>query len=309
MFTNKHLLAIIEEKTEHQPALEQAIEIAKVTGAQITAFLNIYDFASEIDAAIAGTFLHNMKRCTLDRQREWLAQLLTRFQSSGITIRAVVDWNKQLHAAVLEELKNKAYDCVLKTAHHHAILKRILFTPKDWHLIRACPIPLFLIQEKSLLQGKALVGVDLADIVADSKREALNARLIHTAKNLKETFGLTPYLIHAYPSIPALMTTTPDIVSPAEFQEELKSYRKKALQNLATQHNMDPAHTILAEGPIEVVVSQTAEDLFADWVIMGSHARAGASGFFIGNTAEALLERTSRNMLVIPQKTPETQNT
>ena len=163
---------------------------------------------------------------------------------------------------------------------------------------------------EALLMGLRLAeGVDLADIVADSKREALNARLIHTAKNLKETFGLTPYLIHAYPSIPALMTTTPDIVSPAEFQEELKSYRKKALQNLATQHNMDPAHTILAEGPIEVVVSQTAEDLFADWVIMGSHARAGASGFFIGNTAEALLERTSRNMLVIPQKTPETQNT
>jgi universal stress protein E len=303
MFIHKHLLAIIEEKTEHQPALEQAIEIARVTGAQITAFLNIYDFASEVDAAIAGTFLHNMKRCTLDRQREWLTQLLARFQSENIKIRAVVDWNKQLHVAVLEELKNQAYDCVLKTAHHHALLKRILFTPKDWHLIRSCPVPLFLIQEKSLLQGKALVGVDLADIVADAKREALNTRLIHTAQSLKETFGLTPYLIHAYPSIPALMATTPDMVSPGEFQEELKAYRKKSLQNLAAQHAIDPAHTLLAEGPIEVVVAQTAEELFADWVIMGSHARVGASGFFIGNTAEALLERTSRNMLVVPQKT------
>ena len=98
------------------------------------------------------------------------------------------------------------------------------------------------------------------------------------------------------------MNTTPDLVSPSEFQTELKAYREAALFQLADQQSIDSAKALIGEGPIELVVANAADEIFADLIIIGTHARQGASGFFIGNTAEALLEQTTRNLLVIPSK-------
>ena len=45
------ILAVVDPTTEDQKALKRAIELARKTGASITAFLTIYDFSYEMSYA------------------------------------------------------------------------------------------------------------------------------------------------------------------------------------------------------------------------------------------------------------------
>jgi len=54
-------------------------------------------------------------------------------------------------------------------------------------------------------------------------------------------------------------------------------------------------------GPAEFVINNIAKDLEAGVVVLGTVARTGMSGLFIGNTAEAVLEGSSTDVLVVKQ--------
>jgi nucleotide-binding universal stress UspA family protein len=55
----------------------------------------------------------------------------------------------------------------------------------------------------------------------------------------------------------------------------------------------------LIQGSAKQVIPQTAVSVEADLVVMGTLARAGVSGFFIGNTAETILEQLRCSVLAI----------
>ncbi|MEX2326506.1 MAG: universal stress protein, partial [Pseudomonadales bacterium] len=55
----------------------------------------------------------------------------------------------------------------------------------------------------------------------------------------------------------------------------------------------------LREGSPQLVLHEYAKDIGAGATVIGTIARSGASGLFIGNTAEAVLERTEIDMFVV----------
>jgi nucleotide-binding universal stress UspA family protein len=55
----------------------------------------------------------------------------------------------------------------------------------------------------------------------------------------------------------------------------------------------------LQRGDAIHVIPESARQLHADLVVMGTVARTGISGFFIGNTAEAILEQVQCSVLAI----------
>lgn len=58
-------------------------------------------------------------------------------------------------------------------------------------------------------------------------------------------------------------------------------------------------HYHLIQGPAQQVIPQTAERLGVDLVVMGTLGRTGVAGFFIGNTAEMVLEQLKCSVLAI----------
>jgi universal stress protein E len=53
------------------------------------------------------------------------------------------------------------------------------------------------------------------------------------------------------------------------------------------------------EGRAEFVIGQLADNLNADLVVVGTHARAGLKGMLLGNTAERLVHHLTTDVLTI----------
>jgi len=58
-------------------------------------------------------------------------------------------------------------------------------------------------------------------------------------------------------------------------------------------------HAHVGEGMAAEVIAETAEELDADLVIVGTVARDGLKGAVIGNTSERLLDHTRADILVL----------
>ena len=75
--------------------------------------------------------------------------------------------------------------------------------------------------------------------------------------------------------------------------EQLKSYLgKEAHEYLSPQFH-------LRRGTASTVIPETARQLQADMVVMGTVARTGIAGLLIGNTAETILEQLKCSVLAI----------
>jgi len=90
--------------------------------------------------------------------------------------------------------------------------------------------------------------------------------------------------------------------SEAEIQQSLKaeeSSHLQALQKLIAEAKL-AAHTLHhVRGKPEKTIAGIVEKIGADVVVMGTVARTGVSGFFIGNTAENVLRQMSCSLVAL----------
>lgn len=81
---------------------------------------------------------------------------------------------------------------------------------------------------------------------------------------------------------------------------------KKASQlflNQTKQHLNDKGiHTLVKEGGFADCILETAKELEADAIVMGSHSRRWLENIIMGNVTEKVLHHTSIPLLVIPTK-------
>jgi universal stress protein E len=68
----KKILAVIDPTTENQKALKRAIELARHSGGQITAFLTIYDLSYEMTTMLSGEEREAMRQSVINDRKLWL---------------------------------------------------------------------------------------------------------------------------------------------------------------------------------------------------------------------------------------------
>ena len=117
------------------------------------------------------------------------------------------------------------------------------------------------------------------------------------AEVLEEVLGAKVHLIYAYgPAVVMGDGADPMAYLIAKDKHDAEFKKAKAL---ASANNVLASNTKLRDGTPETIVTEYAEEISAEIIVLGTVARSGASGLFNGNTAESMLEKTQRDMFVI----------
>jgi len=141
------ILAIVDPATEDQKALKRAIELARKTGASITAFLSIYDFSYEMTTMLSGDEREAMRQSVINDRTQWLKAMLAELNIAELNIDCRVIWHNRPFEQIINQVLKNGYDIVIKGTHQHDKLKSVIFTPTDWHILRKCPCPVLLVKE------------------------------------------------------------------------------------------------------------------------------------------------------------------
>lgn len=76
--------------------------------------------------------------------------------------------------------------------------------------------------------------------------------------------------------------------------------------DMSKQHLRDDSiQTVIKEGDFAATIIDTAKELDADIIVLGSHGRRGLEKILMGSVAEQVLHRTTLPLFIIPTKAGE----
>lgn len=296
MNTIKQILAIIDPTVDSQHGLSRSIDLAKKSGASITAFMSIYDFSYEMTTMLSSDEREAMRNAVVKDRQTWLDGILAQYPE--LDIKSQVVWHNRTYEAIIDTVIDQQFDLVVKGTHQHDTLKSVIFTPTDWHLIRKCPAPVLLVKEHAWPEN----GNILAAVNAVSENEqhlALNDRIIKDAQFLCDLANAKLSLVNAYPATPVNIAIEIPEFNPSVYNESVKKHHVESTHELATKHQIAHQDCAIEEGLPEDVIPAVAAKLNSELVVIGTVGRTGFSAALVGNTAEHVIDSLDCDVLAL----------
>jgi universal stress protein E len=298
MSAYNNILVVLDPSVDKQKALNRAVELVRLQGGKLTAFLSVYDFSYEMTTMLSGEERESMRQAVIKDRELWISDFLAAPKAGGINVDIKVVWHNRPFEAVVHAVLEDNYDLVIKGTHDHDVLKSMIFTPTDWHILRKCPCPVLLVKDHDWPQG----GNIIAAVNAGSQQEhhlSLNQRVISKARQMAKMLNAHTHLVNAYPGTPVNIAIEIPEFNPQEYSSTMKHHHLDAVSGLAQQFDIDEAHCHVKEGMPEDVLPGMAETLDAEMVIIGTIGRTGFSAAIIGNTAEHVIDRLDCDVLAV----------
>ncbi len=293
-------LVVIDPTTIEQPALERAIESAKLTGGSLHLFECIHD-SYALQAPNGATCKSEAE--LIDAFTSQLSSFEEKVRAEQIEVSSQLIYQKNWREAVIKATCERQCAMVYKPSYFHTRAERSEDTA-DWTLLRNCPRPVMLIHNKSRWEDRrVLAAVNL--LADDAAHQKLNRNVISIASTLTDTYQADVHFINAIQEadVNTNATVDDDLWSANQFtsSQTKTSPKKIALSTdyIAEQCGVDENHAHIAKGfPTEVILKKACE-LQVDLIVVGTVARQGIRARILGNTVEELLDDIECDILAL----------
>jgi len=295
----QNILVAIDPQQDDQPALRRAVYLNQLIGGKIKAFLPIYDFSYEMTTLLSPDERTSMRQGVISQRSEWIREQAQAYLDAGVDIDIKVICHNRPYEAIIQEVLAHQHDLVLKMAHQHDRLEAVIFTPTDWHLLRKCPCPVWMVKDQPWPEGgKALVAVNLAS--EEPHHDALNQKLIRETVKLAESVNHTEvHLVGAYPITPINIAIELPDFDPSVYNDAIRGQHLVAMKALRQKFSISEEFTHVEKGLPEEVIPELSGQLGAGIVVLGTIGRTGLSAAFLGNTAEQVIDHLRCDLLAI----------
>lgn len=280
------ILVVIDPLEETHSALERCKEISPDADLQ----LHVCMFVS----ADSARDLAN----TLKEKASWLTDQVKPYIDLGYDISTEVAAFVRLYETVIQVAQKCAADLIFKPMRQHSIIRRVVLTSTDWNLIRLCPIPILLVSDREVIHGKPVIAA--VDVCShDENHEELNRIVLEQATQVADVLESKVTCVNAWHVSSAVMAAGSVDPTPYEIAHAKKIDHITESQTMCAKYDIPTERVLVEEGTAEFVINNLADDLQAGVIVLGTVARSGMSGLFVGNTAEAVLEGSSTDVLVV----------
>jgi nucleotide-binding universal stress UspA family protein len=309
----KQILCVVDPRQPADTVLERTVSLAQNNQASLTVVCVAPRVTAGINMPDGGPISLELQKAAIADSRQQLENAVAPFRSR-ITIEAKVLMGTAFLEVIREVLRH-GHDLVIKAPEAPAWLER-LFGSDDMHLLRKCPCPVWLVKHspsKSYRRILAAVDVD-ADHPATELaiRHKLNVKILELAVSLALSDFAELHVAHVWEAVGESAMRGAFLHRPetevVAYVEQIRKQHDQGLDDLLsdvikTQGSdavrfLNPRkHVIKGHARKEIPV--LADSLAADLIVMGTVARTSIPGFFIGNTAEAILEQIDCSVLAV----------
>jgi nucleotide-binding universal stress UspA family protein len=305
-----NILLVVDERTDYSAALKRGTTLARNNEARLTVCAVVDTIPSEVRLGIVTITPREVLDVATAKIQKWLDDAVASFPTDEISVDAKVLVGKPFIEIIRQVLQN-GHDLLIKCADADSGLREILFSSTDKHLMRKCPCPVWILkptEPHNYLRILAAVDQHPEDPVKD----ALNRQILEMSTSMALAEYGEAHVVHAWEVFDeTLLRSHKWDFTEAEFEamlEEEAVGRRRWLEDLVKNYGTSPdsdrtdeveLHLHVVKGPAQYVVSDLARDLDVDLVVMGTVARTGIDGFFMGNTAESILGELDCSVLTL----------
>ncbi len=305
-----HILYVTEASAEEVPAMVRAASLAENNQANLT----VVDVVPVVSAGIGmppgGPISSELQSAMVNQRRTKLKSLIAPYQQDrNIQIEVFIG---EMYLEVIRAVLRSNYDLVIKPATNPDFIER-LFGSNDMQLLRMCPCPVWLMGpgEKSNYE-RILAAVDFnLDDTPNDEDAGLNQQILELASSLALSDFAELHFVHVWdapyevlfvswadnPDETRMRYVRSEIARHQEALDRLRAQVRGQIGQKAFDHLSPQFH--LRRGAASTVIPEIAKQLQADLVVMGTVARTGMAGLFVGNTAEDVLEQLQCSVMAV----------
>ncbi len=293
---NKILLVDTPGAGSHE-ATARAQTLAGSGGGEVTVLATVNGIPEAPNRG--GVDLGKLIREEGHRRAEAIAAELKR---SGVNASAKVRVGPSF-IEIIKEAHELQADVVIKVSESMASKGSNIGTT-DLHLLRKCPCPVWITRRRERAPYERIfAAVDPGDEGWGRDTE-LDAKILDYAARVARTDNAELTIVHAWQMIGEGMLRGRSRFSASEVQQMLdeeRSTRESRIRDLASAGTLDGVDNSirLIKGRPSEVIPQVVEQERADLLVMGTVVRTGIKGFFIGSTAEEVIQQVGCAILAL----------
>ncbi|WIE47203.1 universal stress protein [Pseudomonas sp. GM17] len=292
----QRLLLIINPAQRHSHAIDHAAALARASGASlhIAALMRSLDILWLLEEGDR----QQARESYLQDHRDWLKAQVEDLHGQGLAVTMEVAWVDDMQQGILDHVVEMQPDLLIKQIEHEPRLRRALFTPLDWHLLRHCPIPVYLTGGNgSLLLRKVVAAVEVSDTKpADNE---LNERIIHEASSLALQCDADLHLLYACDISAAFLENMSGVgLTLADLTRKLREDLEQSFLALAERFGVPADCRHFIKGPPVSVLSEFAHAQDVDVIVMGRNQSRGLAKL-VGSTIEHILYQAPCSVLAV----------
>jgi universal stress protein E len=301
----RNILTLMEPSADEQPAFDASMVLAKRFGSRLELLIGEFQdlHAAYFDPMTAT--LQEFHDSVMAGHRAMLERHVEAAAEQGVNALGEALWGTPFHEIVLARVAATRPDLVVKHSAFHSRIERTLFTGSDWQLIRDCPVPLLLVKDAGRVAGaRVLACVD--PLHSHDKPASLDHQLLRRGAMLAEKLGGELHALNVC-AIPAPIGVVGDayvaaLAMPPD--EEWIGRARESYRRLMAGYDLpkDRVHFRVGVAARDIVAA--ARELDAGIVVMGAVSRRRLERWFVGSTAEAVLDRLPCNVWVEKPGTP-----
>ncbi|MCK6512415.1 universal stress protein [Myxococcota bacterium] len=271
--------------------IAQARWYAQQTGASLTFFHAIEGADSEVVGQEKS--LHEMIR---ERSEPLLQEITDSAKGFGIDASYRIETGIASER-LIQTTAQDGYDLLMVCFHRdESAFDRLFHGSTSKRLLRYCPSPVWVVSPHDATPV-------LQHILVPADFSSASERCIELANSFAALVGSERYLLHAleYPGAIAALHEANGKEAVQAYRQSVRDEAKKKIDALLGEERKG-WHVFLVDHPIEKQTKLFCEQKNIDLLIMGTVARTGITGFFMGNTAERILASVDTPILAVKPK-------
>jgi universal stress protein E len=312
MQTIKRILVDIDPDKQQQPALSKALQFAEKEQSITIKLLSCLYYPSVVASnLLTPKQLQKTQAEILKNNQVKLDKLIAQHPQENVTFETEVMWHSPIYQGVLKVVDSFKADLVIKATHQHTVIARRLFTPTDWYLLKACPVPLLLVKKHKWTKNTAVVAAIDPEHNLSHKSE-LDKSILKTGFGISSDLGMPLHALHCFD--PSYWEILLEAVDKSGMWADVFSFDQDhnepmVLEKLRNQHNVkfskecseyvpNSANQHIVSGDIDEILPKTLRHLNAGILVLGTTYRTG----LLGSTAQRLIETVDCDLLAIKPK-------
>lgn len=301
----KRILFLADGAPGEKQALTRAVGLARDNAARLTLTEVLPGPPPKLPAYGGELTPEKLRNILAEEGRDDLERLTATLSAEEVKVKTKVLLGRPFVQVVREVVKGK-HDLVIKAAEEEKSPTAMLFGSTDMHLMRKCPCPVWIMKSSRRQHyARILAAVDTSE--DDKVEQGLNRLILDLAVSLAEREESELDIVHAWSLYWERTLRSRHVLPHSEINsmvDESREQRRARLHALLGRYDLTKLKTQvhMVKGEPGEVIPQLAAERQVDLIVMGTVARTGIPGFFIGNTAERVLDSVDCSVLAVKPK-------
>ncbi len=306
----KKILFVADGNKGQSSALKRAVSLAIANKARLT-LIDVLDLedesALELDPDLKAS-ISKIKNHELKQRRAELTEMKRALNESTPELRVSIEVHAGRTAvSIIRSVLQKRHDLVIKVPESDRSGLSGVFGTGDLKLMRKCPCPVWIDKpSRKKTYSKILAAVDLNPV--EPETESLAREIMENARALAEQENSELHVAHVW-RLAGETTLRGRQITPYAVDKLLSSIKlahKRELDALLEKFPFERTKVHLVKGIASDVIPTLVSRHKIDLVVIGTVGRSGIPGFFIGNTAEKILNTVDCSVLTLKPEGFET---